>query len=320
MKSFLLISILLLVVVVNYNQAFQQFKSKKIAQTIFMIDKFADPKNDFVFKKLFGDKDILANFINKVLPSKHVKNVEYVPANIEPEIRSKKQSIIDVLCTDENGSKYIVEMQSAKEKGFEKRAVYYASKTYGTQKGKGGKYSELLEVVLTSITDCAVLPESESYFSTHTARDTLASEHDLTPFTFIELPKYKSHESPQGAEEWVDLLKAASKRKATDTSSPTIKRAYERLEFTNWSDQDLLDYEAYENVLLDYQARLDQVLDEGEAKGVARGKAEGVAEGEAKGRGKLQLLATKPSLLPHRPRSPHHHPHTHPVRLEPGQT
>ena len=103
MKSFLLISILLLVVVVNYNQAFQQFKSKKIAQTIFMIDKYADPKKDIVFKKLFGDKDILANFISKVLPSKHVKSVECAPTSLEPEVRSKKQSIVDALCTDESG-------------------------------------------------------------------------------------------------------------------------------------------------------------------------------------------------------------------------
>ena len=288
MKSFLLISILLLVVVVNYNQAFQQFKSKKIAQTIFMIDKYADPKNDIVFKKLFGDKDILANFINNVLPSKHVKNVEYVPTNIEPEIRSKKQSIIDVLCTDENGSKYIVEMQSAKEKGFEKRAVYYASKTYGTQMNKGGKYSDLLEVIFIAITDFVLFPEKNNYFSTHTIRDTLTNEHDLTSFTFtfIELPKYKSHDNPEGIEEWVDLFKTASKRKTIDTSDPIIKRAYERLEISNWSDQDLLDYQAYEKILLDNQAILDQVFDEGEAKGIAKGIAKSRAEGEVKGEAK----------------------------------
>ena len=35
---------------------------------------------------------------------------------------------------------------------------------------------------------------------------------------------------------------------------------------------------------------------------------------------KLYLLNTKPNLLPHRSRSPHHHSHINPVRLEPGQT
>lgn len=85
-----------------------------------MTNKFADPKLDIVFKKLFGDSAILVDFINKTLPTKHIKKVEYLSTNIEPEIRVKKQSVLDVLCTDENGSKYIVEMQSAKEKGFEK--------------------------------------------------------------------------------------------------------------------------------------------------------------------------------------------------------
>ena len=40
---------------------------------------------------------------------------------------------MDILCKDEKGHTYIVEMQVAKEKGFEKRAQYYASKAYISQ-------------------------------------------------------------------------------------------------------------------------------------------------------------------------------------------
>ena len=86
------------------------------------VQKFGDPTNDIVFKKMFANehnKDLLIDFINKTVPDKKVKEVVYLPTNLEPDIRSKKQSILDVLCIDENGSKYIVEMQSAKQKGFE---------------------------------------------------------------------------------------------------------------------------------------------------------------------------------------------------------
>ena len=99
----MIVSVLLLVAVVSYSQALQQLKSTKTAQTTFMTDKYADPKNGTVLKKLLGDKDILANFISKVLPSKHVKSVECAPTSLEPEVRSKKQSIVDALCTDESG-------------------------------------------------------------------------------------------------------------------------------------------------------------------------------------------------------------------------
>jgi len=48
----------------------------------------------------------------------------------DPETAAKKTSVVDILCKDENGNQYIVEMQVAKKKGFEKRAQYYASKAY----------------------------------------------------------------------------------------------------------------------------------------------------------------------------------------------
>jgi hypothetical protein len=36
---------------------------------------------------------------------------------------------------------------------------------------------------------------------------------------------------------------------------------------SNWSEQDLIDYDAYQKILLDYQAREDFVRDEGIKKG-----------------------------------------------------
>lgn len=249
--------------------SFQRFSIRKNVKATFMTSKFADPKNDIVFKKLFGDSAVLVDFINKALPTKHIKKVEYIPTNMEPEIRSKKQSVLDVLCTDENGSKYIVEMQSAKEKGFEKRALYYDSKTYGSQLDKGGQYSDLLEVIFIAITDFVMFPENTDYLSFHTIRDIKTNQQTLKDFTFvfIEIPKYEVHENAQGIDEWIDLFKTASNRKTFQTSNPIIKKAYEKLEISNWTNQELLDFQAYQKILLDNQAREDQVYDEGKAEG-----------------------------------------------------
>lgn len=51
--------------------------------------KFADPKFDFTFKKLFAreeNSDLLIDFINKLIPEKKIINIEYLPPNIDPEI------------------------------------------------------------------------------------------------------------------------------------------------------------------------------------------------------------------------------------------
>ena len=56
---------------------------------------------------------------------------------------------------------YIVEMQVANQKGFEKRAQYYAAKAYISQMNKGDKlYKNLKEVIFLAIVDFKMFPES----------------------------------------------------------------------------------------------------------------------------------------------------------------
>ena len=91
------------------------------------ISKFLDPKNDIAFKKIFGsekNKDILIHFINDILELKgkdQIESVEFLSPIQDPEIASKKQSIVDVLCKDEDDCQYIIEMQVASTSGFEER-------------------------------------------------------------------------------------------------------------------------------------------------------------------------------------------------------
>jgi hypothetical protein len=56
-----------------------------------------------------------------------IQDVEFLATILDPEIASKKQSIVDVLCKDSQGSRYIIEIQFTKTKGFEKRVQYYAA-------------------------------------------------------------------------------------------------------------------------------------------------------------------------------------------------
>ncbi len=97
--------------------------------------KYLDPKNDIAFKKIFGsekNKDILIHFLNDILRSFkkiNIVDVEFLPTILNPEIEIQKQSIVDVLCKDENETKYIIEMQVTQSRGFEKHDRY-GCKTY----------------------------------------------------------------------------------------------------------------------------------------------------------------------------------------------
>jgi len=280
------------------------------------LSKYLDPKNDIAFRKIFGtekNKDILLHFLNDILSfteDSKIVEIEFLSPIQNPEIAIKKQSIVDILCRDKKGVTYIIEMQVAKTKGFEKRAQYYAAKAYGNQANTGEKYYNLKEIIFIAIADCEIFPNKTYYKSDHVILDRITFEHDLKDFyfTFIELPKFnKSKEELMTIEDkWYYFFKHAHKTRDEDLAGiiggdNIIRRAYDELNQFHWNEKELLAYEEMKRVDMDNTAVLDQKLDDaraegiqiGEAKGKALGKAEGIQIGEAKGAHEAKITIAK---------------------------
>jgi len=269
------------------------------------ITKFLDPKNDVAFRRIFGsekNKDILIHFINDILELKDrdkIKEITFLPTIAVPEIAAKKQSVVDVLCKDENGVQLIIEMQVSPQEGFEKRAQYYAAKAYSRQlnKGKkeGARYIDLKAVIFIAISDNIIFKDKIFYKSDHIILDKESYSHDLKDFsfTFIELPKFKITDInllTNIVEKWCFFFKNADKTSEADLrkligSDNVIERAYEELNQFNWTEDELLTYEQETKRIMDNQAAEDyktnqikQQIVEAEEKGKAEGKAEGKVE------------------------------------------
>ena len=252
-----------------------------------MLTKFLDPKNDMAFKKIFGsekNQDILIQFLNDMLEFKAKKpiiEVQFLKTAQDPEIAAKKTSIVDIICKDNEGNSYIVEMQVAKEKGFTKRAQFYAAKAYGSQLNAGGKYSSLKEVIFLAIADFIMFPEKINYKSDHVILDRNSFEHDLKDFsfTFLELKKFNKPKEQllTTIERWCYFFKYAEKISEKDLdlvigNNLTIKKAYEELNRFNWCEEELNSYEEVIKKDMDYNAAMEQKYDDGEAKGEAKGE------------------------------------------------
>jgi predicted transposase/invertase (TIGR01784 family) len=259
------------------------------------LSKFLDPKNDIAFRKIFGSeehKDILIHFINDILELEgisQIEEVEFLSTIQDPEIASKKQSIVDVLCRDISGTQVIIEMQVAPTKGFEKRAQYYAAKAYSRQLNKGqeedGIYENLKEVIFIAIADYVVFPDKTEFKSDHVILDKSTHEHDLQDFsfTFIELPKFKKtkiEELDTILDKWCYFFKYAAKTSESDmakiaSSYKTIGDAYEAVNQYNWNEKQLIAYEQKKKRVWDNIAALNYQLDKAEAKGIAKGVTKG---------------------------------------------
>lgn len=263
------------------------------------ITKFLDPKNDIAFRRIFGsekNKDILIHFINDVLElkgSNRIKEVTFLPTIQEPEIASKKQSVVDVLCKDENGVQLIIEMQVSPQEGFEKRAQYYAAKAYSRQlnKGKeeGARYIDLKSVIFIAISDNIIFKDKVFYKSDHIILDKDSYSHDLKDFsfTFIELPKFKITDInllTNIIEKWCYFFKHANETSESDLrkiigSDQVIERAYEELNQFNWTEEELLTYEQETKRIMDNKASEDYLIKTAKAEG----KSEGIQIGETRG-------------------------------------
>ncbi|MBH5362565.1 Rpn family recombination-promoting nuclease/putative transposase [Wolbachia endosymbiont of Kradibia gibbosae] len=247
------------------------------------LSKFLDPKNDVAFRRIFGtekNKDILIHFLNDILGftgKDEIKEIEFLSTIQDAEIASKKQSIVDVLCRDENGVQVIVEMQVAKTKGFEKRAQYYAAKAYSRQVDKGDQYQGLKEIIFIAIADCILFPNKSEYKSDHVMLDKDSYEHDLKDFyfTFIELPKFpktKEDQLESIVEKWIYYFKYADETSEEELekiigSDVIIKKAYEELNRFNWSEKEFIAYEQEIKRIRDERAVLEQKLDDAKKEG-----------------------------------------------------
>ncbi len=259
------------------------------------ITKYLNPRNDIAFKKIFGtekNKDILKHFLNDIIVTndkKTIKKVTLLNPMQHPDIIHKKQSIVDVLCEDEDGTQYIVEMQVAKVGGFEKRAQYYAAKAYSSQPAEGESYTHLKEIVFLAITEYVMFKDKPDYKSVHVTLDQKTHERNLKDFsfTFIELPKFtetnvknlKTYE-----EKWCYFFKHADApddvASLLKDSNEVIQKAYHELEAHHWTNDELKAYEASEKISRDNKAREEYVRDDALAKGLAQGIEEGIEEGK----------------------------------------
>jgi predicted transposase/invertase (TIGR01784 family) len=255
-----------------------------------MLNKFLDPKNDLAFRRIFGtdkNKDILIHFLNDIFgrTTDPIEEVIFLTTRQEPEVAAQRVSIVDVLCQDTLGNRFIIEMQVAKEMGFEKRAQYYAAKAYISQREKGVEYKDLKEVTLLSIADFILFPNKADYLSHHQVLDKQTLEQDLKDFSFsfLELPKFKKKKEElfTMTEKWAYFFKHATETNKEELNSVIgddliLAKAFEELDRFAWTEADLWDYERANMKRASEKAVLEAALEDG----IAIGKQEGISIGD----------------------------------------
>jgi len=253
--------------------------------------RFADLKNDYVFRRIFGTHpNILRGLLNDLLErtgERTIQHIEYLPSEQLPLVQGAKLSILDVRCKDRSGTQFVVEMQLIHMSGFLNRVIYNACKAYADQLPAGKPYSKLTDVVAISICDFELWPDAEQdekklcrvpMLSRWYVTERSLDREDLkngqnkllqVQYAFLELPKLPENKPDAGAALWAWLFVHAPE--LTDIPDDLPPGPYrEALDLANQATFTQTELEAYRKAMDEIQQARDYGADK-EAEGLAKG-------------------------------------------------
>ena len=250
-----------------------------------MAGKYLNPKADLIFKLVFGEhEDLMMSLLNALLPldsDGQITSLEYVTPEMVPENPSKKNSIVDVRCTDQKGRQFIVEMQLHWNEGFKQRVIFNASKAVVKQLKKGEDYTLIQPVYsLNFINEGMFQPDTDEFYHDFAIVNVEHSDRIIEGlrFVFVELPKFK----PQSIAEkkmavlWLRFLteisEATEEAPAELLENEETRKALSIVEKSAMSEGQLYAYEQFWDAVVN-----ERVLIRGGYKmGMAQGEAIGI--------------------------------------------
>ena len=127
---------------------------------------YVNPFRDKFFKKIFAsekNKEVLRSFLNGVLAGRrHIHTITYGKNEYPGEIDSERNAAFDVVCTDLDGTTFLIEVQRVEQEYFKDRSLFYASRLISDQAPKGKTEWEynLQEIYVICLLADFVLPNS----------------------------------------------------------------------------------------------------------------------------------------------------------------
>jgi predicted transposase/invertase (TIGR01784 family) len=274
-------------------------------------DRYISLLTDFGFKRVFGtepNKHLLIDFLNTLLPDYHqIRDVTFKNSENLGATAIDRKAIFDIYCQAQNGDRFIVEIQKAKQNFFKDRSVYYASFPIQQQAEKGDWNYELTSVYTVGVLDFI--------FDDHKNEETLVHIvelkdqdcrvfYDKLKFIYIELPKFKKtlEQLETHFDKWLYLLRHLPQ---LDEPPPSLQgeevfeELFEVTRIANFSTEEQIGYQASLKALRDWYAIEMTARQEAEKRGEERGEKRGEERGEKRGR-EAEAIALVTRLLKRR--------------------
>ena len=259
--------------------------------------KYINPFTDFGFKKIFGEeasKPLLLDFLNALLPQTN-KIADLTFKNTEQlgQTESDRKAIYDIYCENENGEKFIVELQKAKQNYFKERTVYYSTFPIRDQAEKGEWNYNLKAVYCVGILDFTFddyenEPEKSEVVHTIKLKNQNGQVfYNKLTYIYLEMPNFKKAEAELETrlDQWLYFIKHLEDFQSIPTifKDEVFIQAFEKAELAKFDQNELDSYENSLKTYRDLKGVIDTAFDEGKIEGKLEGKIEVAKKMKLKG-------------------------------------
>ena len=242
------------------------------------IAELLNPKNDYVFKRIFGyrgNEDITRDFLEAITKEKITEIKLDCNPITEKDLLDDKVGILDIKVKVNNSINCNIEMQIVDRKNIEKRLAFYWGKMY-TQSIKEGKDYDKLEkgiVILISDYNLNILKEVKKYMTKWNLREEEYSKlvlTDVMEIYIIELNKVVNNkENKSILKSWLQFINNPGV--ILDMENEEIKKARDVLKEISQDERERRLTELREKYIMDQKAIEDAGYDKGLEKGIQQG-------------------------------------------------
>jgi len=255
--------------------------------------KYLNPFTDFGFKKIFGEeasKPLLLSFLNALLPEQSgIKSLSFKNTEQLGYTDLDRKAIYDIYCENENGERFIVELQKAKQNYFKERTVYYSTFPIREQAEKGEWNYNLKSVYCIGVLDFTFddyETEPEKSEVVHTIK--LKNQHGKTfynklTYIYLEMPNFKKteHDLTSQLDKWLYFIKHLEDFQSIPQifkGEHVFEKAFEKAELAKFTPREIDSYENSLKIYRDLKNVIDTARDEGEARGILQGSSKRAME------------------------------------------
>ena len=273
-------------------------------------ERYISLLTDFGFKRIFGttpNKDLLINFLNSLFEGFQViKDVKYLNSEQVGDVYAERKAIFDVYCENENGEKFIVEMQNAYQKYFKDRSLFYSTFPIREQAPKGADWNFKLDHVYTvallnfDLSEEAFDQDDINHDVGLLDKKTHKVFNDKLSFKYVEIAKFDKTEDELVTlyDKWLYVLKNLSRldKRPAALKEKIFSKLFGEAEIAKFTPTELKEYEDSLKAYRDVKNSIDTALEKGREEGRAEGRAEGRVEGREEGKNLKAIQIAKKML------------------------